>query len=208
MMDRTNDFLNIPELWEKGITGKGVKVAVLDTGIDYEHPDLKDVYKGGWNFVEHDPLSTSMNGQKMTLMKRHQTNELKVLRKYHQRVIHSGPSHGTHVAGTIAAQGKNDHGIKGIAPDVELYAYRVLGAYGSGTTESVIAGIEKAVEEEMDVINLSLGGSSTDENTPDSIAINNAVLHGVTAVVSNGNSGPKPDNRYQPGICSNGYFCR
>ncbi|WP_224654205.1 S8 family serine peptidase, partial [Escherichia coli] len=57
-------------------------------------------------------------------------------------------SHGTHVAGTIAALGKNEYGIAGIAPEIDLYAYRVLGAYGSGSNAGVIAGINKAVEED------------------------------------------------------------
>lgn len=191
MMDRSNDFLNIPELWARGITGKGVKVAVLDTGIDYEHPDLKDVYKGGFNFVEHNPAlykEERAEDDPYETAPDERAEGAPEINPNTGRTFYT--DHGTHVAGTIAAQGKNKHGIKGIAPEVELYAYRVLGAYGSGTNAAVIAGIEKAVDEGMDVINLSLGGGSSDENTPDAIAINNAVLAGVTAVVSNGNSGP------------------
>src|SRR5699024_8691907 len=93
-------------------------------------------------------------------------------------------SHGTHVAGTIAAQGTTEHGIKGIAPKVELYAYRVLGAYGSGATDGIMAAIEKSIEEDMDIINLSLGGGSNSQNAPDAIAINNATIAGITAVVA------------------------
>ena len=99
-------------------------------------------------------------------------------------------SHGTHVAGTIAAIGKNEYGISGIAPEVDLYAYRVLGAYGSGSNAGVIAGINKAVEDGMDVINLSLGGGNNSSTTADTIAINNAMLAGTVAVLATGNSGP------------------
>lgn len=189
LMNDSNDFLNIPALWERGIDGEGVKVAVLDTGIDYHHPDLKDVYKGGWNFVSHDE----------DIYARDRADDDPYETTPEDRAPHAPESrfgspfhtsHGTHVAGIIAAQGKNAYGVIGVAPKIELYAYRVLGAYGSGYTSDVIAGIEKAVEEKMDVINLSLGSSDTDENTPDAIAINNAVLAGVTAVVANGNSGP------------------
>ena len=191
MMDRTNDFLNIPELWDKGIKGQGVKVAVIDTGIDYEHPELKDVYKGGYNFVEHNPAlykEERADDDPYETAPEERAEGAPEIDPNTGRTFHT--DHGTHVAGTIAAQGKNAYGIKGIAPEIELYAYRVLGAYGRGSQGAVIAGIEKAVAEKMDVINLSLGGGSSDENAPDSIAVNNAVLAGVTAVVSNGNSGP------------------
>ena len=181
--------LDIPALWEKGVEGEGVKVAVLDTGIDYEHPDLKDVYKGGYNFIPHnsdyardraddDPYETTPEDKP-----EHMPEFLPTGQSFYT-------SHGTHVAGTIAAQGTTEHGIKGIAPKVELYAYRVLGAYGSGATDGIMAAIEKSIEEDMDIINLSLGGGSNSQNAPDAIAINNATIAGITAVVATGNSGP------------------
>ena len=80
--------------------------------------------------------------------------------------------------------------FQGLAPEVELYAYRVLGAYGSGSNAGVIAGINKAVEDGMDVINLSLGGGNNSSTTADTIAINNAMLAGTVAVSATGNSGP------------------
>lgn len=77
-----------------------------------------------------------------------------------------------------------------MAPDVDLFAYRVLGPYGSGTTDGVLAGIDKAVEDGMDVINLSLGAGVNDPLYPTSVAINNAMLSGVVSVVAAGNAGP------------------
>src|SRR5699024_1512284 len=154
-----------------------------------DHPDFEGVYKGGLNFVEHDdalykkvradddPYETSPSERPEDAPKE------KDGRPYYT-------THGTHVSGTIAAQGNNSYNIKGIAPDVDLYAYRVLGAYGSGASSGIIDAIDRAVEEEMDIINLSLGGGSNSEESPDSIAINNAVLAGVTAVVATGNAGP------------------
>ena len=99
-------------------------------------------------------------------------------------------SHGTHVAGTIAAIGANEFGIKGIAPKVDLYAYRVLGAYGSGATSGIIAAIEESVNQEIDVINLSLGGGANTETDGGSFAINNAMMAGTIGVSATGNSGP------------------
>ncbi|GIP09863.1 hypothetical protein J1TS5_20330 [Paenibacillus macerans] len=172
--------------WEKGLTGKGLKVGVIDTGVDYLHPDIAGAYKGGYDSfyndndpyeeppipIEDDPLGTGFEGT----------------------------SHGTHVAGTIvgrAANTESDVVQKGVAYEAELYAYKVLGrsqenpSQTSGSSAQVIDGIERAVKDGMDVINLSLGSDSEkDVNSPDAVAINNAVLSGVVAVVANGNAGP------------------
>ncbi|ODG90173.1 hypothetical protein BED47_12615 [Gottfriedia luciferensis] len=176
-------FLGVDKLHQEGITGKGVKVGVIDTGIDYNHPDLKDVYKGGYDFIDNDndPMETTYEDWKKS--------------GFAEFYWATGASyyteHGTHVAGIIAGQGKNDGDIKmkGIAPDVELHAYRVLGHYGSGTDSSVLAGIDQAVADGMDVINLSLGAGINNPLYSTSIAINQAVLSGVTAVIAAGNSG-------------------
>lgn len=145
------------------LTGKGVKVGVIDTGLDYNHPDLKKNYKGGYDLVDQDkdPMETKGSKDKATI-------------------------HGTHVAGIIAANGA----MKGVAPDADLYAYRALGPGGSGTTEQVIAAIEKAVKDKMDIINLSLGDNVNGPDLPTSIALNKAVEKGIVAVVANGNDGP------------------
>ena len=68
--------------------------------------------------------------------------------------------------------------------------YRVLGAYGSGSNSGIVAAIDYAVQQEMDIINLSLGGGSNTETDAGSFAINNAMLAGTIAVVATGNSGP------------------
>ncbi|MDQ0338512.1 subtilisin family serine protease [Caldalkalibacillus uzonensis] len=124
---------------EWGYTGKDVKVAVVDTGVDYTHPDLKnafDEYKG-WDFVDNndDPQETTVGnpgGEPTT--------------------------HGTHIAGIIAADGA----LSGIAPEVTLLAYRVIGPGGAGTTERVLAALDRAVQDEADIINLSLAGAEPD----------------------------------------------
>lgn len=153
------------KLDERGqrLTGKGIKIAVIDTGIDYNHPDLKRNYKGGFDVIDKDsdPMETTKEQGLSTI-------------------------HGTHVAGIIAANGK----IKGVAPEAEIYAYRALGPGGKGTTEQVIEAIEKAVEDGVDIINLSLGNTVNGPDWPTSIALDKAVEKGIVAVTSNGNSGP------------------
>ena len=125
------DHIGATAAHAQGILGDGVKVAVLDTGIDYTHPELVAAYRGGDNFVSldadyHDPYDDSWN------------------------------SHGTHVAGVIAAA-KNDAGVVGVAPNAELYAVKILDGAGFGPESAVIAGIEWAVANQMNVINFSLG---------------------------------------------------
>ena len=189
-MNTSNTFLGIEKLWEEGLEGQGIKVAVIDTGIDPDHPEFQGIYKGGKNFVPHtgtdyarpraedDPSETSP-----------------LDRPSHRAEFNANGSsfyttHGTHVAGTIAAIGANPYGIKGIAPKVDLYMYRVLGAYGSGSTSNIIAAIEHSVKEKMDVINLSLGGGSATETDASSFALNNAMMAGTITVSATGNSGP------------------
>ncbi|WP_416147766.1 S8 family serine peptidase [Salipaludibacillus sp. HK11] len=157
---------NTNSLFTRGddnLTGKGVKVAVIDTGVDYAHPDLKDNYHGGFDVIDQDddPMETKKEQGVPTI-------------------------HGTHVAGIISANGK----LKGVAPESEIHAYRALGPNGMGTTEQVIEAIEKAVEDEVDVINLSLGNTVNGPDWPTSKALDQAVEKGVVAVTSNGNSGP------------------
>ncbi|WP_377350252.1 S8 family serine peptidase [Pontibacillus salicampi] len=144
-------------------TGKGVKVGVIDTGIDYTHPDLKANYRGGYDVVDldEDPMETQQEQGEPTL-------------------------HGTHVAGIIGADGD----VKGIAPDAEIYGYRALGPGGIGSSVHVIAAIEQAVKDGMDIINLSLGNAVNGPDWPTSLAVNEAVNMGVAMVISGGNSGP------------------
>lgn len=156
-------------------TGKGVKVGVIDTGVDYTHPDLKKNYKGGYDVVDQDedPMETLGNSKQATI-------------------------HGTHVSGIIAANGR----MKGIAPDADLYAYRALGPGGRGTTDQVIAAIERAVKDGMDIINLSLGDTVNGPDLPTSVALDEAVKKGVVAVVANGNDGPDAWTIGSPGTSS------
>lgn len=145
------------------LTGKGVKVAVIDTGVDYHHPDLDQNYAGGFDIIDgdQDPMETMASDGDETL-------------------------HGTHVAGIIAANGK----LRGVAPEAELIAYRALGPGGMGTSDQVIAAIDKAIEDKVDIINLSLGNNVNGPDWPTSLALDKAVEAGIVAVTSSGNSGP------------------
>jgi PKD repeat protein len=134
--------------------GAGVKVAVIDTGIDYTHPDL--AVAGGASFVDYTG------------------------------VYMDDHSHGTHCAGTIAGL-DNSIGVIGAAPGAELYAVKVLDGTGSGSYSDIIAGIDWAVQNGMDVISMSLGGSASSASLEQ--ACRNAEAAGVLVVAAAGNSG-------------------
>lgn len=189
LMNTSNSFLGIERLWNEGLEGQGIKVAVLDTGIDADHPEFAGIYKGGKNFILHSSTYATPRADddaSETLPSERPAN----VPEFNANGSSFYTSHGTHVAGTIAAIGANDFGIKGIAPKVDLYAYRVLGAYGSGATSGIVKAIETSVVEDMDVINLSLGGGANSETDAGSFAINNAMMAGVISVIATGNSGP------------------
>ncbi|WP_158679965.1 S8 family serine peptidase [Deinococcus sp. NW-56] len=142
------DAVNAPEAWAAGVKGKGVRIAVLDSGIDRTHPDLVGNLNAG--------LSESFV-----------PNE--------EYFVRPGVffNHGTHVAGTIAAS-DNNVGVIGVAPEAEIVAVKVLSEYsGSGSFGGIIAGIMYAADIGSDVINMSLGatlqkrGFTDDNGTPD-----------------------------------------
>ncbi|MCU0853220.1 MAG: S8 family serine peptidase, partial [Thermoplasmata archaeon] len=161
------------------VTGFGIVVAVIDTGVDYTHPDLGGAfgptYKviGGYDFYNSDADPIDDNG------------------------------HGTHVAGVIAANGV----MKGVAPAASILAYKVLGYDGSGPMSNVIAAIELATDpnsdgntaDHADVISMSLGGPG-DPSDPVCTAIANAVSEGVVVVVAAGNDGPSLGTVASPGV--------
>lgn len=151
------------ELNTTSYTGEGVKVGIIDTGIDYTHPDLEGNYRGGYDLVDldNDPMETQAEQGIPTM-------------------------HGTHVAGIIAANGE----LKGVAPEAEIYSYRALGPGGRGSSVQVIAAMEQAIEDGVDVLNLSLGNTVNGPDYPTSVAVNRAMELGVAVVLANGNNGP------------------
>ncbi|BAU07175.1 subtilisin [Fischerella major NIES-592] len=172
------DLVKAPETWAKGYTGQGVVVAVLDTGVDYNHQDLSsniwtnskeipgngkdddgngyidDYY--GWNFDGNNNSTLDVNG------------------------------HGTHVSGTIAGV-NNSYGVTGIAYNSKIMPVKVLDDEGSGSYSAIANGIYYAVDNGADVINLSLGGGRSNDTLQK--AIEYASSKGVIVVMAAGNDG-------------------
>ncbi len=160
-----------PAVWEVGLKGQGIKVAVVDTGIDETHPDFAGRIVAAKNFVNDS--------------------------------AHDDNGHGTHVAGIVAGSGTKSNGkYIGVAPEASLYIARVLGADGGGSMSGVMAGIEWAVlDQQVQVINLSLGGSGSCDGTDAlSTLCDEAVQQaGVVICAAAGNSGPGAKTIGPPG---------
>lgn len=168
------DLIKAQQVWQgiNGVnaTGKDITVAILDTGVDYLHPDLGGCLGegckviGGYDFINDDADPIDING------------------------------HGTHVAGTVAANGPV---YKGVAPDASILAVKVLNDNGSGYFSEIVTGVEYALnpdgdpltDDAVDIINMSLSGGKWGDDDPLILATNNAVEAGVTIVVAAGNSG-------------------
>lgn len=171
------DMIKAPEVWNAGYTGSGITVAVIDTGVDYNHPDLinniwtnpneipnngiDDDGNGfiddvrGWDFVSNDNAPLDSNG------------------------------HGTHVSGIIAAS-RNSFGVTGVAPDARIMPLRALG--GGDEWGNVNNAIRYAVDNGARVINMSLGGNTMDQDGRLRESIQYASDRGVIVVMAAGNN--------------------
>uniref|UniRef100_A0A6M3M4K9 Putative peptidase n=1 Tax=viral metagenome TaxID=1070528 RepID=A0A6M3M4K9_9ZZZZ len=150
------DKIRAREVHSAGNKGTGIKVCIIDTGIDYTHEDLKANYNGGYNFVANTPDPLDDNG------------------------------HGTHVAGTIAAE-DNDCGVIGVAPEAKVYCLKVLDSGGSGSYSNIVAAIQWAIDNKMQIVSMSLGGSSYSKALED--ICNAAYNAGILIIAAAGNSG-------------------
>ncbi len=174
---------------ELGLSGAGVRVAVMDTGVDLDHPDLggdgvpsvNPDFNGrvvtGYDFVgdayNADSSSTTYNPVPSPDSSPDDCN-----------------GHGTHVAGIIGASGDPAAGgALGVAPGVTFGAYRVFGCAGSTTADIMIAAMERALADDMDVLNMSIGSAFQWPNYPTAEASNRLVNEGMVVVASIGNSG-------------------
>ncbi|MFI0960992.1 S8 family peptidase [Streptomyces sp. NPDC021080] len=157
-------LIGAPEAWAAGYTGKGVKVTVLDTGIDVNHPDFAGLIDGTASFVPGEGI-TDLNGH--------------------------GTHVASTIAGSGAASGGD---YKGVAPGADLYIGKVLGgAEGYGQDSWVMAGMQWAAESGADVVNMSLGDSyPTDGSDPMSQAVDAlSAKYGTLFVIAAGNAGPE-----------------
>ena len=227
-----------PQVWDAvngSFHGEGIKIADIDTGVDYTHADFGGpgttmAYINARGLDTSDPTSTSVcvtpaltpcfgplapKIKGGTDLVGDDYNVDDPLSSSYQPVPHPDPnpldcnSHGTHTAGTIAGFGVLSDGSTytggydkntvssnswivgpGMAPKADLYAVKIFGC--GNTTNDVLDGIEWAVDNNMDVINLSLGSPFGATDSPDAVAATNAAKDGVIVVSSSGNEGSNP----------------
>jgi minor extracellular serine protease Vpr len=157
-----------------GLTGAKVLVGVIDSGIDYNHPDLGGCFGPGCRVaLGHDFVGDAYDA-----------NDPGKLPEPDGNPDDCG-GHGTHVSGIIGANGV----VKGVAPGVTFGAYRVFGCAGSAGTDVIVKAMETAAADGMRVINMSLGSSFAWPESPEAQAANQLVKDGVVVVASIGNSG-------------------
>ena len=163
---------------EMGLTGAGVRVAVMDTGIDYDHPDLGGCFGPGCRVAfGYDLVGDAYNADSTA--------------PSYNPVPSPDPypddcqGHGSHVAGIVGASGD----VTGVAPGVTFGAYRVFGCEGSTDADIMIAAMEMALKDKMDILNMSIGSAFTWPEYPTAQAANRLVKKGMVVVASIGNSG-------------------
>ncbi|WP_406423155.1 S8 family serine peptidase [Streptomyces sp. NBC_00873] len=170
-LDQSVPQIGAPEAWADGYDGTGTKVAVLDTGVDPNHPDVAGRVKKTQNFTD-DPDAVDHHGH--------------------------GTHVASTIAGSGAASGGK---YKGVAPGADLYIGKVLNNAGSGPQSGVIAGMEWAVAQGADVVSMSLGSEAPSDGTdPISEAVNQLTASsGSLFVIAAGNTGPGKSTVGSPG---------
>ncbi|MBI1662379.1 MAG: S8 family serine peptidase [Nitrosopumilus sp.] len=167
-LERSVPFVgtDIPRI--QGIDGDGIKIAIIDTGVDFNHPDLfgwgpDGKVIGGYNFIQEGQPPMDNNG------------------------------HGTQVVGVVAADGQ----AVGVAPKAKILAYKVSEDGEGVSSDLIIRAIEKAIEDDADIINISLGVNKT--NTKIEKAVNLALEKEIFVVTAAGNDGPGLETIGSPG---------
>jgi len=176
-------LVNAPAVWP-ATRGASINVAVLDTGIDVQHPDLQTAYAGGFNTYFGDKNFPSETAQPI-----------------------DDVGHGTHVAGTIAAT-DNTLGVVGVAPGVHLWSVRVLDSTGSGAISKIAQGIQWVQQQKASlggdwIISMSLGGCTP--SITFSSAISSAINNGILVVAASGNHDPTAADTCTGGANDNSY---
>jgi minor extracellular serine protease Vpr len=228
-------LIGTPAVWQNlGIHGEGIKIGIIDTGIDYTHanfggPGTVAAYEAA-HAAEAAPADPTLFGPMAPRVKGGtdlvgDSYNADPNSPTYQPIPHPDPNpldcpatsesvgHGSHVAGTAAGSGVLSNGATyagpynattisgnswtvgpGVAPKADLYAIRVFGCQGS--TDVVVDAIDWAVDNDLDVINMSLGSPFGSKDSPDAVAATNAAKAGVVVVISAGNEGP---NQYVVG---------
>jgi minor extracellular serine protease Vpr len=171
MLDTSGPYVGTTFPKNLGYDGEGIKIAVIDTGVDHFHPDLFGFgpggkIVGGFNFVDESKMPVDTNG------------------------------HGTEVSGIIASDGE----LSGIAPKSSIFAYKVSDDGENVSSDLIIKAINMAIEDDVDIINISLGVNRTNSKIDD--VVSKATQNGILVVAAAGNDGPGLETIGSPGQSS------
>jgi subtilisin family serine protease len=220
-LSETVPYIGAAAVQAAGVTGKGVRVAVLDSGIDYTHrnlggPGTLAAYQAAWGTTNTDPRNTSLDGLFPTAKVVggydfvgelwDGTDTSPPLMPDPDPIDHG--SHGSHVADIIAGKSLDGKHV-GVAPDASLIAVKVCSAVTTSCSgEAILQGFDfaldpnndGAIDDAADVINLSLGTAYGQKEDSTAVAAANAARLGVVVVASAGNSGDKPYDMGSPSM--------
>ena len=157
---------------ELGLSGAGVKVGVIDTGVDYDHPDLGGCFGPGCRVVGgYDFVGDAFTGEETPPVPDANPDDC--------------DGHGTHVAGIVGANGQ----VTGVAPGVAFTAYKIFGCQGLTTADIGLQAMERALADQVDVVNMSFGGDFSWPQDPFGQGADRLVRRGIPVVASIGNEG-------------------
>ena len=199
--------IEAPRAWERGVGSRSVIVAVIDTGIDWQHPDLADNIWSNKNEIANNGIDDYGNGLIDDIRG---WDFLDNDANPNDETSMQNPGHGTHCAGIVGALGDNEVGISGINHQVSIMPLRFIGPSGEGDLLGAIKAIDYAIEKNVDVISASWGASvTTAQARPLIEAVERASAAGLTFVAAASNDGANndredmyPDNANAPNLIS------
>lgn len=192
-MTTAKDMTSAMELWKAengGNTGEGIVVAVIDSGINYTHPDMQMRQDARLKYTKAD-----MEAKIAALgYGKYYTDKVPFGFSYvdEDDINNRQVTHGLHVSGIVAANGDQENGgVAGVAPDAQLFAMQVFGSTGSGFNDDIIRAVEDSVKLGADILNLSLGGTAGFYSDADYLqkALAYAEENGAVVCVAAGNDG-------------------
>ncbi|CEP14947.1 hypothetical protein [Parasitella parasitica] len=183
---QAHSLTQVDQLHKEGWSGKGVRICVLDTGVDYLHPALGGGFGPGYKISfgadlvgdEYNPMAQNNTAPSDNIPPLDNCSKLNK----------EADGHGTHVVGIIAGN-DTSKGFIGVSPDADIGVWRVFGCNGGSSSEIIMKAMVEAQKAKCDVINMSLGNGAPWAEQPHAAFAQKLAKQGISVVVSNGNNG-------------------
>ncbi|KIP04605.1 hypothetical protein PHLGIDRAFT_492880 [Phlebiopsis gigantea 11061_1 CR5-6] len=176
--ESTHIITGVDKLHAQGITGKGVKVGILDTGVDFTHPSLGGGFGPGFKIVGgFDFVGDAYNGSNTPVPDPIPLDQCN--------------GHGTHVTGIVGANPGNEFNISGVAFDATIRMYRIFGCTGDVTDDIIVEALLQGVQDDQDILTMSLGGSDGWTESTSTVVSSRIASTGKIVTIAAGNDGAK-----------------